>query len=82
VFPLAADNEWRAVSAAGAAPGCLQEHSVVGYRDALYVFGGEVGFSNATETPLWIYEIKVRSIHSYEFLRFDGCLIPLQYEPQ
>ena len=38
---------------------------MVGYRDELYVFGGEVGFSNALETPLWIYSIKVRANHSY-----------------
>ena len=37
-----------------------QEHTMIGYRDNLYVFGGEVGFSNGVETPLWIYNITVR----------------------
>ena len=35
---------------------------MIGYRDTLYVFGGEVGFSNGVETPLWMYNITV----SYE----------------
>ena len=38
-----------------------QEHTMIGYRDNLYVFGGEVGFSNGVETPLWIYNITVRT---------------------
>ena len=29
------------------------------YKDGIYVFGGEVGFSAGTETPLWVYQIKV-----------------------
>ena len=33
---------------------------MIGYRDNLYIFGGEVGFSNGVETPLWIYNITVR----------------------
>ena len=41
-------------------PGCLQEHTMVGYKDNLYVFGGEVGFSNGVETPLWMYNITVK----------------------
>ena len=31
---------------------------MVGYKDTLYVFGGEVGFSNGIETPMWMYHIK------------------------
>ena len=54
-----ADNVWEQLRASGDPPGCLQEHTMVGYRDELYVFGGEVGFSNGVETPLWIYSIKV-----------------------
>ena len=38
-----------------------QEHTMIGYRDNLYIFGGEVGFSNGVETPLWIYNIEVRT---------------------
>ena len=34
---------------------------MIGYRDNLYIFGGEVGFSNGVETPLWIYNITVRT---------------------
>ena len=38
---------------------------MIGYRDTLYIFGGEVGFSNGVETPLWTYNITVRrSIHN------------------
>ena len=37
-----------------------QEHTMIGYRDTLYIFGGEVGFSNGIETPLWMYNITVR----------------------
>lgn len=36
----------------------LQEHSAVAYKNCLYVFGGEVGFSAGTETPLWCYDIR------------------------
>ena len=32
---------------------------MVGYKDTLYVFGGEVGFSNGIETPMWMYNINV-----------------------
>ena len=35
---------------------------MIGYRDTLYIFGGEVGFSNGIETPLWMYNITVRCI--------------------
>ena len=56
-FP--AENAWEQLRGSGDAPSCLQEHTMVGYMDCLYVFGGEVGFSSI-ETPLWIYEIKVR----------------------
>ena len=58
---FAADNRWELIDAKGEGPGCLQEHSMVGYKDTLYVFGGEVGFSNGLETPLWKYNIAVRN---------------------
>ena len=35
---------------------------MVGYKDNLYIFGGEVGFSNGLETPLWKYNIAVSLI--------------------
>lgn len=51
---------------------------MIGYRDNLYIFGGEVGFSNGVETPLWIYNITVRpnlfayfSIHFYVYIHLD-----------
>ncbi len=57
---FAADNKWESLrNARGDGPGCLQEHSMVGYKDTIYVFGGEVGFSNGIETPLWMYNITV-----------------------
>lgn len=40
----------------------LQEHTAVVYQDKVYVFGGEVGFSSASESPLWSYSIKVMHI--------------------
>ena len=42
-----------------------QEHTMIGYRDNLYIFGGEVGFSNGVETPLWMYNITVGKRMSY-----------------
>ena len=63
---LAAENKWELIRAKGDNPGCLQEHSIVGYKDTLYVFGGEVGFSNGLETPLWMYNIPVSTkFYSY-----------------
>lgn len=40
---------------------CLQEHTAVAYKDKIYIFGGEVGFSAGTETPLWVYDIKANN---------------------
>jgi hypothetical protein len=57
LFP--ADNTWTQLESVGDYPGSLQEHTIVGYRDTLYVFGGEVGFSNGVETPLWMYCVSV-----------------------
>lgn len=37
---------------------------MVGYKDTIYVFGGEVGFSNGVETPLWKYNIAVSQIRN------------------
>ena len=56
------ENKWEQLKAKGDPPGCLQEQSIIGHRDTLYVFGGEVGFSNGVETPLWMYDIKVCSV--------------------
>ena len=62
IFFVTAENKWNVIDAKGEGPGCLQEHSMVGYKDTLYVFGGEVGFSNGLETPLWMYNITVSYI--------------------
>ena len=57
---ISAENKWELINnAKGDRPNCLQEHSMVGYKDTLYVFGGEVGFSNGIETPMWMYHINV-----------------------
>ena len=63
-FLFPAENTWEKLSNSGPGdpPGCLQEHTMIGYRDTLYVFGGEVGFSNGVETPLWMYNIKVSQL--------------------
>ncbi len=53
------NNSWEELEVGGDGPGCLQEHSLVSHNNALYVFGGEISFSNAAETPLWIYDIQV-----------------------
>ena len=58
-------------------PGCLQEHSVVAHNNRLYVFGGEISFSNAAETPLWIYDIQVFIIFPqwgiYFYIKQKNC---------
>ena len=38
---------------------------MIGYNGYIYVFGGEISFSNAAETPLWIYNIQVKQLTSY-----------------
>lgn len=53
-----AEGKWEQLQPAGERPPCLQEHTAVSYRDCIYVFGGEVGFSAGTETPLWVYQVK------------------------
>ncbi|XP_065344018.1 F-box only protein 42-like isoform X1 [Cloeon dipterum] len=61
------EGRWEQLLTGGETPPCLQEHTAVAFKDCLYVFGGEVGFSSATETPLWVYQVgsnswrKVRS---------------------
>nr|CAD7442845.1 unnamed protein product [Timema bartmani] len=52
------ESRWELLQPTGERPPCLQEHSAVAYRDNIYVFGGEVGFSAGTETPLWVYHVK------------------------
>lgn len=51
-------GKWQQLKPGGDKLPALQEHTAVGYKDFIYVFGGEVGFSAGTETPLWTYDIK------------------------
>jgi len=53
------ESKWEELHPGGERPPALQEHSAVAYKDCLYVFGGELGFSAGTETPLWVYNVKV-----------------------
>lgn len=55
----------------GERPPALQEHSAVAYKDCIYVFGGELGFSAGTETPLWVYNVKVIMTHKRHKFRDD-----------
>ncbi|GBP66412.1 hypothetical protein EVAR_88746_1 [Eumeta japonica] len=48
-------GRWERVTACGAAPPALQEHSAVARGRRLYVFGGEAG-AHPTETPLWVLD--------------------------
>ncbi|KAK5644820.1 hypothetical protein RI129_006120 [Pyrocoelia pectoralis] len=52
------NGKWQQLKPSGDKLPCLQEHSAVVYKDHIYVFGGEVGFSAGSETPLWMYDIK------------------------
>nr|CAI5831057.1 unnamed protein product [Callosobruchus analis] len=54
-------GKWTQLQPSGDKLPCLQEHTAVVYKDCIYVFGGEVGFSAATETPLWVYDIRGNS---------------------
>lgn len=58
-FLFPADSKWEELHPGGERPPALQEHSAVAYKDCLYIFGGELGFSAGTETPLWVYNVKV-----------------------
>lgn len=52
------EGRWEQLKPTGDCPPSLQEHSAVAHQGNIYVFGGEVGFSS-TETPLWVYDVKV-----------------------
>ena len=52
-------KRWEVVRGSGSPPGCLQGHTMLEYKDVLYVFGGELSFCNDQETPLWMFDIKV-----------------------
>lgn len=58
LFHFAVNGKWQQLKPGGDKLPCLQEHTAVAYKDNIYVFGGEVGFSAGTETPLWMYDVK------------------------
>ncbi|XP_034949658.1 tip elongation aberrant protein 1-like isoform X2 [Chelonus insularis] len=69
-----AESRWEELHPSGERPPALQEHSAVAYKDCLYVFGGELGFSAGIETPLWIYTVKTNSWRKIRAQR--GCAVP------
>ncbi|XP_014234872.1 tip elongation aberrant protein 1-like isoform X2 [Trichogramma pretiosum] len=69
-----AESRWEELRPTGEKPPALQEHSTVAYKDCLYVFGGELGFSAGTETPLWCYSIKTNSWRKIRGQK--GCAVP------
>eukprot|EP00090_Calanus_glacialis_P001090 TRINITY_DN10771_c0_g1_i2.p1 TRINITY_DN10771_c0_g1~~TRINITY_DN10771_c0_g1_i2.p1 ORF type:complete len:674 (-),score=159.36 TRINITY_DN10771_c0_g1_i2:91-2112(-) len=58
-------KRWEVVRGSGSPPGCLQGHTMLEYKDVLYVFGGELSFCNDQETPLWMFDIKEKTWHKY-----------------
>src|SRR5437016_5842558 len=50
---------WEKIQSKGDSPSSLQEHTMLSWKDNIYIFGGEVGFAAADDVPLWIYNIKV-----------------------
>ncbi|XP_074103162.1 uncharacterized protein LOC141530146 isoform X1 [Cotesia typhae] len=69
-----AESRWEELHPSGERPPALQEHSAVAYKDCLYVFGGELGFSAGIETPLWVYTVKTNSWRKIRAQR--GCAVP------
>ncbi|XP_050448440.1 uncharacterized protein LOC126849978 isoform X1 [Cataglyphis hispanica] len=69
-----AESKWEELHPGGERPPALQEHSAVAYKDCLYVFGGELGFSAGTETPLWVYNVKTNAWRKVRAQR--GCAVP------
>lgn len=64
-YALLANNTWEQLHPTGDTLQNLQEHTAVVYQDKVYVFGGEVGFSSASESPLWSYSIKVGNTYYF-----------------
>ncbi|KAK4875540.1 hypothetical protein RN001_011962 [Aquatica leii] len=67
-------GKWQQLKPTGDKLPCLQEHTAVVYKDNIYVFGGEVGFSAGSETPLWVYGIKNNSWKKIRTLK--GAVTP------
>nr|CAD7401507.1 unnamed protein product [Timema cristinae] len=81
LYPVYGESRWELLQPTGERPPCLQEHSAVAYRDNIYVFGGEVGFSAGTETPLWVYHVKVVSRVGHGVLTLNSTLPPSPFYP-
>ena len=56
-FVVVDSGKWTSLAGVRGMPVNVQEHSMVFYRDNLYVFGGL--FSHPDECPLWIYRTQV-----------------------
>ena len=68
------DETWQQIHPNGDKIPPLQEHTAIHYNDKIYIFGGEVGFSSITETPLWSFDIKTnfwKKIHTQK-----GSVVP------
>ncbi|XP_054713112.1 uncharacterized protein LOC129222613 [Uloborus diversus] len=55
------ENAWEELKCRGNRPPCLQEHTMVCWKNTIYVFGGEIGFASTGETPLWILDISTQT---------------------
>ncbi|XP_044754270.1 RING finger protein B-like isoform X2 [Coccinella septempunctata] len=67
-------GKWQQLKPTGDKLPCLQEHSAIAHKENIYVFGGEVGFSAGSETPLWIYDIKANTWRKVRSKK--GCAAP------
>lgn len=63
---------WEELRCRGNRPPCLQEHTMVGWRHFLYVFGGEIGFASTGETPLWILDTGVGTWRKHHIRGLSG----------
>ncbi|XP_015912257.1 uncharacterized protein [Parasteatoda tepidariorum] len=52
---------WEELKCRGNRPPCLQEHTMVCWKNNIYVFGGEIGFASTGETPLWILDLNAQT---------------------
>eukprot|EP00057_Strongylocentrotus_purpuratus_P018506 XP_011672980.1 PREDICTED: uncharacterized protein LOC100890755 [Strongylocentrotus purpuratus] len=48
---------WTKLECRGDTPPLLQEHTMVGYKESIFIFGGLCGFDNPGETSLWILDL-------------------------
>ena len=47
---------WEKINYTGDKPPALEGHSLLEFRGKLYMFGGELSFASAGETPLWCFD--------------------------